>query len=612
MNCSILATVQHSINTQHAAEDLRSIPTDSRNLADVRHHPVDMRPISAEQRYLGDLRSLSSHPRSSSSDLRHITDYSSQPTDLRTQPIDARLFSDVRQLAGDTRPPLSEARHMGDPRHISSEERILADVSRLQEDPRHMMNRTTDDYRYPGDLRTYDTRPATITHPIEEPQLPSGDPRPPINDTRSIEETKSTYDTSRMSTNENRIPSHQFDTSNLLKSSGTQHYYDNRVSIGASKPTTNGEDLSTRHSIQDHRHLLPDPRLSLGNNAHPVSDMRQNMNEVKAQLNSSGQNTEQVNQGNLRYPTVSSPNTSLGLLSHALGQHLKQKDDVITNLGQKEPLNMDNKNYQQPDTENKDNTEKETNGQEEYKDIDEKSVTCQEIDDDDFDSEASSTDYPDPYIEFTDVAHGVFNNCTECDATFAASDGLSRHTRTHTGERPYSCEECGMSFAYKSTFLRHKLMHSEGEYKCEDCGAAFKDPVRLDKHVKKHNDPNYVPYSDEGKPKPHKLIEDDERVYVKEEPQDQSNKNEEEEDAPYISINPMVEIKLEGEEDQQQLQETEMRLREPDEDPLMGIEEDDLIRNVDEDNNKENLQEEPNNAGVRSQITSGVIDSVVE
>ncbi|NWT95131.1 ZN860 protein, partial [Urocynchramus pylzowi] len=35
------------------------------------------------------------------------------------------------------------------------------------------------------------------------------------------------------------------------------------------------------------------------------------------------------------------------------------------------------------------------------------------------------------------------HNCSECGKSFRQRSYLICHWRTHTGERPYMCEECG-------------------------------------------------------------------------------------------------------------------------------------------------------------------------
>ena len=64
---------------------------------------------------------------------------------------------------------------------------------------------------------------------------------------------------------------------------------------------------------------------------------------------------------------------------------------------------------------------------------------------------------------------------------------LVRHTRTHTGERPFESDQCDYSTTQKGTLVRHKRSHTgEKPYSCTLCEYKTSDSSALNKHMLTH------------------------------------------------------------------------------------------------------------------------------
>ena len=85
-------------------------------------------------------------------------------------------------------------------------------------------------------------------------------------------------------------------------------------------------------------------------------------------------------------------------------------------------------------------------------------------------------------------------SCDVCGAAFSRSTDRTRHRRTHTGEKPYGCDLCGAAFTMSHHLTRHRLTHTgEKPFACDVCGAAFSQSQHLTRHRRTHT--GEKPYS---------------------------------------------------------------------------------------------------------------------
>ena len=79
--------------------------------------------------------------------------------------------------------------------------------------------------------------------------------------------------------------------------------------------------------------------------------------------------------------------------------------------------------------------------------------------------------------------------CLLCNKVFTRDTHLGSHLRTHTIEKLHQCNMCDKAFSEKYNLDQHKRTHiQEKPYKCSMCDKAFRRKLHLQNHIKTHNE----------------------------------------------------------------------------------------------------------------------------
>ena len=78
------------------------------------------------------------------------------------------------------------------------------------------------------------------------------------------------------------------------------------------------------------------------------------------------------------------------------------------------------------------------------------------------------------------------NKCTQCD--YSTYDSLKNHMVTHTGDKPYKCNQCPHATTQAGHLKAHMMQHTgKRPFSCPQCEKSFIRTQQLKTHIARNH-----------------------------------------------------------------------------------------------------------------------------